>query len=346
MEAYKQWVRTNRHFISSMETCANAMTWFLPERFSSSEIGAEAVSAFVGLIAAINQHIIENPPVLPPRNVGANSQSHAQHPYIGQEPRFPWSLCISAVKETEVFFEVVAEHFLGKDKIWSFLAGMEGAKAIIRLILLHKSGYKMLIDGGATVNVDEAVGPPDFPHWSAGGRGLEGRAMRAFQKFGENVQRSHLSSQQPSSTKRSTMVSIWHEKGLSGECFVLGEVLLILRPFLYALFTRKYGSGSWKPWFVSLAVDTAGMGIIYRVTLPRIGRGSSLSTIEKQELKRRQFLWAFYIMRDPFFSKYTRHRLERSEQLLKPVPIIGNLTAKAVELLIGVQTRYSYISAS
>ncbi|GLJ12447.1 hypothetical protein SUGI_0190980 [Cryptomeria japonica] len=309
MEAYKQWVRTNRHFISSMETCANAMTWFLPERFSSSEIGAEAVSAFVGLIAAINQHIIENPPVLPPRNVGANSQSHAQHPYIGQEPRFPWSLCISAVKETEVFFEVVAEHFLGKDKIWSFLAGMEGAKAIIRLILLHKSGYKMLIDGGATVNVDEAVGPPDFPHWSAGGRGLEGRAMRAFQKFGENVQRSHLSSQQPSFLFQPPKDQQWCLSGMRRD----------------------------------LVVNVLCWG---RVTLPRIGRGSSLSTIEKQELKRRQFLWAFYIMRDPFFSKYTRHRLERSEQLLKPVPIIGNLTAKAVELLIGVQTRYSYISAS
>ncbi|KAH9321269.1 hypothetical protein KI387_015908, partial [Taxus chinensis] len=306
-----------------------AMTWFLPERFSSSEIGAEAISAFVGLIAAINQYIIENPPVPPPRNVGWDSQSHTQHPYIGQESRFPWSLCISGVKEAEVLFEVVAEHYLGKDKKWSFLAGMEGAKALLRLILLHKSGYKMLIDGGTTVNVDEASGSPIRSPWSPGARSLEGRAMRAFQRFGENIQRSHISSQQPSPTKRSTLVSIWHEKGLPGECFALGEVLILLRPFLYALLTRKYGPGSWKPWLVSLAVDLAGMSIIYKVTSPgltRIGRGYSLSTLEKQEVKRRQFLWAFYVMRDPFFSKYTRYRLERSEQLLKPVPIIGNLT--------------------
>lgn len=64
------------------------------------------------------------------------------------------------------------------------------------------------------------------------------------------------------------------------------------------------------------------------------------------KLRRRKLLWALYLMRDPFFSKYTRQRLESTEKLLEPVPIIGFLTAKIVELIIGAQTRYTYMSGS
>lgn len=373
MEAYKQWVRANRDFVSSIESFAQTMTWFLPERFSASEIGPEAVAALVGLISAFNQHIIENPPV-PSRNVGQNLQRHAQHP-----SRFPWSLCISSVKEVEVLIEVAAEHYLGNDEKWSFVAGTEAVKAFLRLILLHKSGYKMLLDGGATSNVDDASRPPDLlsmhsghpeggrmptswqTHPNYNSRSLEGRALRALHKFGENARTYHssllygereytgISSHQPESMNRSTLVSTWQEKGGTAGSFVLGEVLLILRPLVYVLLIKRYGLGSWKPWLVSLAVDLTGTTIISRFTSPdltRIGRGYSLSSAEKEEIKRRRLLWAFYVMRDPFFSKYTRQRLEYSEQLLKPIPVIGTLIAKAVELLIGVQTRYSYISAS
>ncbi|KAJ7007574.1 Peroxisome biogenesis protein 16 [Populus alba x Populus x berolinensis] len=64
------------------------------------------------------------------------------------------------------------------------------------------------------------------------------------------------------------------------------------------------------------------------------------------QLKRRKLLWALYLMRDPFFTNYTRQRLQRTEKLLEPVPIIGLLTAKIVELVVGAQTRYTYMSGS
>eukprot|EP01018_Ginkgo_biloba_P005066 Gb_27812 [translate_table: standard] len=376
MDAYKEWVRANRHFISSIESFAHTMTWFLPERFSSSEIAPEAVTALVGLITAVNQHIIENSP-RPVRHVGSVPSGLTQHSLRIQETGFPWSLCISGVKEVEVLIEVAAEHYLGKDKKWSFVAATEAVKAFLRLILLHENGYKMLIDGGVTANVEDASGPPEIQSMHSSGQpggrtraenfgechvynpeNMEYRALHALHKFGEHIRMasSHTEEdyaertlQQPLSLNRSTLASIWREKGFTGGCFILGEVLVILRPFFYALLIKKYGIGSWKPWLLSLAMDLAGMSIISRVTLPdliRNGRTYSLSRLEKQEVQRRQLLWALYLMRDPFFSKYTRHRLEYSEQLLKPVPVIGTLTAKAVELIIGVQTRYSYTSAS
>lgn len=35
---------------------------------------------------------------------------------------------------------------------------------------------------------------------------------------------------------------------------------------IYVLFIRRYGVRSWIPWFISLAMDLGGMGILTQVT--------------------------------------------------------------------------------
>lgn len=42
MEAYKRWVRRNRDYVRQLSSLASGMTWLLPERFATSEIGPEA----------------------------------------------------------------------------------------------------------------------------------------------------------------------------------------------------------------------------------------------------------------------------------------------------------------
>ncbi|GAB4861848.1 Peroxisomal membrane protein pex16 [Ancistrocladus abbreviatus] len=62
--------------------------------------------------------------------------------------------------------------------------------------------------------------------------------------------------------------------------------------------------------------------------------------------ERYKVLWTLYLMRDPYFGKYTRQRLESTQKVLEPVPVIGSLTEKIVELIFGAQTRYMYMSGS
>ncbi|KAL4188138.1 hypothetical protein AMTRI_Chr09g22410 [Amborella trichopoda] len=378
MEAYKQWVRKNREYVHSLESLANGLTWFLPERFSASEIAPEAVTAIVGVITAINEHIIET--------------SGAQMRMGPQEPTFPWSLCISTVKDLETLVEVVAQQYYGDDKKWNFIAVTEASKVLLRLILLQQSGYKMLLHGGMSPNVEDphnsgsqannGSGHPrtgNVPNYSVlqtarpGGyhgpgypqgfynynpRNVENRALFALNKFGENAMTTsnqswlnrphHLSdttTKPPApAVAKPTLASIWSEKGLHGVLFLLGEVLFITRPLVYVLFIRKHGVRSWKPWMLSLAVDFAAMGILSFVT--NGGKHHILSSEETNELKRRKLLWALYLLRDPFFSKYSRCRIENTEKYLNPIPLVGFLTAKFVELIIGAQTRYTYTSAS
>ncbi|KAK9274104.1 hypothetical protein L1049_018918 [Liquidambar formosana] len=368
MEAYKKWVRTNKEFVHSLESLANGLTWLLPERFSDTEIGPEAVTTILGIITAINEHIIKTTPTQ--KHIGSLEPSS-----------FPYSLSISALKDLETLVEVVAQHFYGDDKKWNFIAVTEAIKVLVRLALFRDSGYKMLLHGGETPNVEKGLGASSSQHRIGGftkaegnnmpgflqnGQNpwnLEARALSALSKFGENatmvsdptwlrrVQHQHAIMEPPPTSlfERPTLSTILSEKGLHGGLFVMGEVLFITRPLIYVLFIRKYGIRSWIPWFLSLAVDLLGMGILSQVTKsPRSRKDQQfhLNVEEKDELKRRKLLWALYVMRDPFFSKYTRQRLEGTEKLLEPVPVIGFLTAKIVELIIGAQTRYTYMSGS
>ncbi|KAK4483437.1 hypothetical protein RD792_010624 [Penstemon davidsonii] len=203
--------------------------------------------------------------------------------------------------DLETLVEVVAQQLYGEERKWNFIAITEAIKAILRLEMLRISGYKMLLHGGE--NVNDGNDPDDAalrrnelllkpPH----GKNLEGRAVSALSRFGQNA---------------------------------------------------RYGARSWFPWVTSLAVDLIGNGIISFVTISRRNSESfCLSNLEKNELRRRKMLWALYLMRDPFFTNYTRQKLDVTQKLVEPVPIIGILTEKLVELLVGAQTRYTYMSGS
>ncbi|KAI3800490.1 hypothetical protein L1987_28581 [Smallanthus sonchifolius] len=353
MEAYKRWVRRNKEYVHSLESLANGLTWLLPERFSESEIIPEAVTSILGIVTAVNDHIIETTPTNP-------SQMHTGPP---EPSSFPYSLFLTLMKDVETLVEVMAQHFYGDDNKWNFIAATEATKVLARLALLRNSGYKILLHGGETINDEKGPNNANQPqtrgHILQQGRNghftYEGRALSAMSRFGENArmisdptwfrraehhQRAIM--QLPETDiKRPTLLSFLSEKGLSGGLLILGEVMFIARPLVYVLLIRKYGSRSWLPWFVSLTIDLVGMS-----SSTTLLSSQNLSDPEKDELRRRKLLLAFYLMRDPCFGKYTRQRLERTEKTLEHVPVIGFLTAKLIELLVGAQTRYTYMSGS
>ncbi|XP_021856473.1 peroxisome biogenesis protein 16 [Spinacia oleracea] len=368
MEAYKNWVRQNKDYVHSLESLANGLTWLLPERFSASEIGPEAVTSILGILTAINEYIIETTPTPTQWRLPTSSSS------------FPFSLCISALKEVETLVEVVAQQLYGDDKKWNFILVTEASKALLRLALFRDTGYKMLLHGGETPNIENPSNPHNHlgdlakpggdqrpaylnNHYEQNPWNREGKALAALNRFGENARMVYdptwlRRTQQPGAItdspnlaiERQTLSSILYEKGLRGGLFLMGETLFILRPLIYVLFIRKYGTRSWIPWFISLAVDLVGSSASSLATKSKEGTNAQkevhLSVAEKDELRRRKVLWALYIMRDPFFCTYTRRRLESTQKVLEPIPVIGLLTEKLVELIFGAQTRYTYMSGS
>ncbi|CAK9145785.1 unnamed protein product [Ilex paraguariensis] len=329
MEGYKRWVRRNKDYVHSLESLANGLTWLLPERFSDSEIGPEAVTSILGIITAVNEYIIDTTPT-------------RIHTGSSEPSSFPYSLCITLLKDLETLVEVVAQQIYGDDKKWNFIAVTEATKVLVRVALFRNSGYKMLLHGGETANADKGSNALDpqcgYGHFTNPGQlhrpgslqnyhgqnpwNLEGRALSALSRFGENARtisepfwlRSVQHQQaimEPSTPvgERPSLPTFLSEKGLSGGLFMIGEMMFITRPLIYVLSIRKYGLRSWYPWMVSLAVDLFGMGVLSYTSMSRCSRKGQefhLSNPEKDEMRRRKLLWALYLMRDPFFSKYTR----------------------------------------
>ncbi|XBI44462.1 hypothetical protein VPH35_109090 [Triticum aestivum] len=312
MEAYKVWVRKNRDLVRSLESLANGVTWILPERFANSEIAPEAgdaslsigvtfsptprffglnllssvVYALLGIVSSVNQHIIETP------NDG--------HSLASKEQSIPWALVVSILKDVEAVVEVAAQHFVGDDRKWGFLAVTEAVKACVRLAAFRESGYRMLLQGGEVENEEEDVlednqgvktngVPVIYPvnghsqngHWITTdgpdgkpgiiSKSLEGRAVAALNRFGQNAKMlsdpTWMSRLQPSPVppvmeiEKPTFATIWSSKGVSGRLFMLGEAVHIFRPLVYVLLIRKFGIKSWTPWLVSLAVELTSLGI-------------------------------------------------------------------------------------
>ncbi|KAL4361404.1 hypothetical protein GQ457_04G032080 [Hibiscus cannabinus] len=366
MEAYKAWVRRNKGCVHSLDSLANGLTWVLPELFSNSEIGTEAVTSIVGILTTINEHIMDTAP----------DERHTGSAYASS---FRYGLCLSVLSNLETLVEVVAEQYYG-DKKWNVIAVTEAIKVIVRLALFRNCGYKMLLQGGETPNVEkdsddtslqhriggfQKLGGRHGPGWLQDNHGqnlwnVEGRALSALSRFRESalmvsdpswMQRIKHAIMEPqtSITERPTLSRILSEKGVNGALFILGEVLFITRPLIYVLFIRRYKIRSWIPWCLSMAMDFIGVGFLSHVTRSGKSRKEQrfhLSDSENDEVKRRKLLWALYLMREPFFNKYIRKKIESTGKLLEPVPLMGTLAEKIAELIIGVQARYTYMSGS
>jgi Peroxisomal membrane protein (Pex16) len=149
---------------------------------------------------------------------------------------------------------------------------------------------------------------------------------------------------------------------------ILGELIHILRPLLYVAALRRWGRRSWKPWTLSLALEVgsnrltaAGAAASHRAAAEAARSsavsGTALAALygmqgiqwrreELDEITRRKLQLLLGLLRDPFFSTITGPAVERWEKRLQRVPVVGRLSSKVVELLLGIQKYYTYTSGS
>jgi peroxin-16 len=72
---------------------------------------------------------------------------------------------------------------------------------------------------------------------------------------------------------------------------------------------EKEDEGSWKPWLVSLSIDL----------LSRTARHMQpMSSLERDESKRRDYLFIYYLFRGPIYLKFTR-QVQKDRVILIPL---------------------------
>ena len=60
LSSYREWVKSHATFVSSLEGTLQSAVWLLPDRFSDSELKAEALNAALGLLSLYHSSIIDD----------------------------------------------------------------------------------------------------------------------------------------------------------------------------------------------------------------------------------------------------------------------------------------------
>ena len=125
------------------------------------------------------------------------------------------------------------------------------------------------------------------------------------------------------------------------------EVLYILRPVIYALLMQKiartYGyegtkwKRHWTPWLVGVSIEYFARQLAKGDLVRRIpgGARSGLSSLEREEFKKRGLSMAWWGMRGAFYENITKKWVHGVAQSLKGKPLL--------DLVGGVVEEYEYL---
>ncbi|XP_049569165.1 peroxisomal biogenesis factor 16 isoform X4 [Orcinus orca] len=99
----------------------------------------------------------------------------------------------------------------------------------------------------------------------------------------------------------------------------IAESLYIARPLLHLLSLGLWGQRSWTPWLLSGVVDVTSLSLL--------SERKGLTRRERLELRRRTILLLYYLLRSPFYDRFSEAKILFLLQLLADhVPGIGLVT--------------------
>uniref|UniRef100_A0A2K5MWT6 Peroxisomal membrane protein PEX16 n=1 Tax=Cercocebus atys TaxID=9531 RepID=A0A2K5MWT6_CERAT len=115
----------------------------------------------------------------------------------------------------------------------------------------------------------------------------------------------------------------------------IAEFLYIARPLLHLLSLGLWGQRSWKPWLLAGVVDVTSLSLL--------SDRRGLTRRERRELRRRTILLLYYLLRSPFYDRFSEARILFLLQLLADhIPGVGLVTRPLMDYLPTWQKIYFY----
>jgi peroxin-16 len=340
-QEYKNAVSNNSAVIAQFESAFRLVSYLIAGRFQDSTILSELLYSASNILVLCNDAIVKKA--------------------AGILPKVPASLerlqnIITVLEYVGVFIEITAERLYGEVGRWVAITVLQIAKSVCRFLLFvkHQVGIQTVpplspIDRDAVLKaacvnttIHETVGSStDLETKSSSSPSVtftlkrSGKEMRTLStappinirdwKLPERPQilmskRTTRYNQKPTKLNRS---QIW------GECFY------IFKPLIHLSSMYMYGVSSFKPWMVSCALDASSLCLM--------GDGQDLNKHERGELRRRSLMLALYLLRSPFYDRYTKQRLlSFLRALSESVPGLSIILIPLIDYLPVWQRIYFY----
>ncbi|KYN04454.1 PREDICTED: peroxisomal membrane protein PEX16-like [Cyphomyrmex costatus] len=304
LTSYKNWIVTNPQLLTDIEATVRCLSYFSFGQLRNSTLAVELIYSMPNLIVLCNDLLMYS-----------SKRQNLKIPQFDSKIKI-W---LTVVEYTETLLEVSAKKLWGPKGKWLIIVVIQLFKSILRLLLIYV--YK------ERITKSPAIPPLNREKFN--------KIDNVQLKEGFMLKRSGTVVR---SVKYSTPIELRTWKALpsvtdenenltknqeSNRDLKLAESLYVTKPLLHLGCIYLNSKNRWPPWILSLIIDIASLNVF-----ARCARKALLSKDEEEELVRRRLSLLLYILRSPFYDKYSRNKIDALlDTISNSVPLAKYLTS-------------------